>query len=201
MSPPPLRSEDSVDQRASLEEDGVCGHIRNFFEGHEIRGRVWTVGPMATHSPDFHVLEVAPGPRTELWSYVSVGGTLISPPDTAKLEFLVLASERSDRHVELVTMAAYYHVTEHLGEGHTLPIGEPWLPQSACDCLLVSKPYPLGPELEIIDLPDLHGHVLWLLPITAAERKFVSKHGAEALEQRFDDIGLEYWDPARPSAV
>jgi len=190
-----------IDKRASLEENEVCGHIRDFFESHEARGRAWPTGPMPSLSPDFHVLEIAPGPRIELWSYVSVGGILISPPDTAKLEFLLLAPERNDRHVELVTMAAYYHVTQHLGENHTLPIGKPWLPQSACDCLLVCKPYPLGPELEVIDLPGLHGHVLWLLPITQAEREFANEHGVEALEQRFEDAGLEYWDPTRSSVL
>ena len=50
-------------------------------------------------------------------------------------------------------------------------------------------------------LPEGHLHVLWLLPITAAEREFKLRAGVEALEQRFDDCGLEYWDPQRVSVV
>jgi hypothetical protein len=42
----------------------------------------------------------------------------------------------------------YYHRPGRLGLGHTLPIGEPWLPESACDHWLVSLPYPFGPDLQ-----------------------------------------------------
>jgi hypothetical protein len=35
----------------------------------------------------------------------------------------------------------------------------------------------------------------------AAERKFKIRGGLEALEQRFDACGLEYWVPGRVSAV
>jgi hypothetical protein len=98
-------------------------------------------------------------------------------------------------------MAAWYHGRHGLGVGHTLPIGEPWLPGSTCEFLLVSRPYPFGPQLEVCDLPDGHLHVLWLLPITAAEREFKVREGVEALEQRFDACGLEYGVPDRASAV
>jgi suppressor of fused protein SUFU len=43
--------------------------------------------------------------------------------------------------------------------------------------------------------------VLWLLPITQAERDFKVAHGLEALEQRFDNSALEYWDICRKSVV
>lgn len=184
-----------------IEEGKVCAHVREFFKGHEVRARVWPAGPMPSLSPSFHVHEVAPGPRTALWSYVSAGGIELSQPESTKLEFLVLAEERNERHIELVTMAAHYHASQCLGEGHTLPIGEPWLPGANCDCLLVCKPYPLGPELEIIDLPGLHGHILWLLPITRAERDYSNEHGYDALEQLFDEAALQYWVPERPSVV
>ncbi len=81
-----------------------------------------------------------------------------------------------------------------LGQGHTLPIGEPWLPGSAGDHLLVSLPYPFGPGLQTCHVGDLHVDLLWLLPITATERQYKIEHGLEALDTRFEQAGLEYWN-------
>jgi hypothetical protein len=114
---------------------------------------------------------------------------------------LIAAPEQNERHVELLFMAAWYHRCEGLGAGHTLLIGEPWLPDSACNFFLVSLPYPFGPELEVCHLSESHLHVLWLLPITATEREFKKREGLEALEQRFDECGLEFWLPDRPSVI
>ncbi len=105
------------------------------------------------------------------------------------------------RNVELVSLTAWYHKQHCLGVGHTLPIGEPWQRGSLCDSLLVSTPYPFGPELEVCNLPDGHVHILWLLPITSAEREFKTQHGLEALEQKFDDAELKFWDATRASVV
>jgi hypothetical protein len=121
--------------------------------------------------------------------------------DDSRLEFLIIAPERDQRHVELLFMATWYHGRHCLGTGHTLPIGEPWLPGSACDHFLVSLPFPFGPRLEVCDFPDWHLHVLWLLPITAAEREFKMREGQEALERRFDACALEYWVSDRASVV
>jgi hypothetical protein len=43
--------------------------------------------------------------------------------------------------------------------------------------------------------------VLWLLPITEAEKRYKNTAGLEALEQRFDEMELEYWRSDRASAV
>ena len=103
-------------------------------------------------------------------------------------------------------MAAHYHCNPEddsyrLDHGHTVPIGEPWLPGSACDHLLVSLPYPFGPELEMCHWDGGHARLLWLLPITEAERDFMGDRGLEALEQRFDDAAIRYWEADRPSVV
>ena len=88
-----------------------------------------------------------------------------------------------------------------MGQGHTFPIGEPWLQGSECEFMLVSVPYPFGPELEVCKLAEGHLHFFWLLPITKAEREFKIREGQEALEQRFDARAVEYWKPDRDSAV
>jgi hypothetical protein len=134
-----------------------------------------------------------------LWIYITVGAW--QARDDPRLEFLIAAPEKDLRHVELLFMSAWYHRHHGLGAGHTFPIGEPWLPGSKSEFFLVSLPYPFGPQLEVFNFPDWHLHVVWLLPITAAEREFKVQEGLEALEQRFDTRAIEYWVPDRPSAV
>ena len=163
--------------------------------------KVWPLGPMKHAHPGFHVLEFAPGPRSRLWNYVSVGALEVDAANSSKLEFLLCTDEPNERCVELVTMTAWYHSSYGLGMGHTMPIGEPWLPAASCDHFLVSRPYPYGPDLEIVPMDGDHAHVLWLLPITKEEREYKVTHGLEALEQLFESNGIEYWVLQRPSVV
>jgi hypothetical protein len=179
----------------------VREHIRSFFRGHRYEETAWTLGPGPEVLPRLRIACLSPGPKINLWAYVSVGAWEAQGEGPGGLEFLILAPAEDLRHVELVSMVAYYHLTEGLGLGHTLPIGEPWLPGSACDHFLVSLPYPLGPRLEVCPLPQGHIQVLWLLPITKAERVFKVEHGQEALERQFDETAIEYWDPKRASVV
>jgi len=177
----------------------VRRHLREFFAGHACEEHVWTLGPAHDELPRLRVMEFAPGPKTGLTIYSTVGAW--EACDDPRLEFLIAAPESDLRHVELLFMAAWYHRRYKLGVGHTFPIGEPWLRGSTCEYFLVSLPYPFGPQLDVCNFSDGHLHVLWLLPITAAEREFKVREGAEALEQRFDACGLEYWLPGRASAV
>lgn len=181
--------------------EAVEQHIRRFFNGHEITKYKWRLGPAPNAWPEFQVLRAGPGPRTGCWTYLSLGASTISHTESGLCEFFVVGPSEDHRHVELVTMVAWYHKSCALGYGHTIPIGAPWLPGSSCDHFLISKPYPFGPELEICNYLDRHAHLLWLLPITAAERDFKANHDLEALEQRFDDAAIEYWDTFRTSVV
>lgn len=174
-------------------------HITQFFAGHEVEEHVWTLGPAAKEFPELRVLQVAPGPRSNLWVYATVGA--YTAQTDSWLEFMITAPARHQRHVELLFMTVWYHGHRHLGLGHTFPLGGPWLPQSNCDHFLVSKPYPFGPDLEICPLIERHTHILWLLPITRAERELKVREGLEALEQRFDDAALEYWSIRRASVI
>jgi hypothetical protein len=177
----------------------VRQHLRRFFARHACEEHRWMLGPAVEDLPRLQVAEFAPGPKIGLWVYATIGAW--EAREDSRLEFLIAAPKRDQRHVELVTMAAWYHGRQGLGVGHTLSIGEPWLPGSTCEFFLVSLPYPFGPELEVCSLSNWHLHVLWLLPITTAEREFKVREGPEALEQRFDACALEYWAPDRASAV
>ncbi len=149
---------------------------------------------------DFRVIRFEQGPRSGLWTYVSVGASAVIS-GIEQLEFLILSPFADDRVTELVTMTAHYHRSQRLGIRHMLPVGQPWLRDSTCDCLLVSLPYPFGPRLERMATAGKAARFLWLLPITSTERQFARDYGPEALEQRFDEAGLQYWDLARKSAV
>src|SRR5262245_47011483 len=115
-------------------------HARRFFRGHSIRFHTWP-GPVEQRLPGFLVMEVGPGPRTALWTYLTVGAHQVRIVEHAN-EFFVLGPDANDAHVELATMTAYYHAKpdarDRLGIGHTVPIGRPWLPGSTCDHVLVS---------------------------------------------------------------
>jgi hypothetical protein len=176
-------------------------HIRRFFEGHGYREHEYTHGPAGRIPPDFRVVQVSDGPRTRLCTYLSLGSWEATCESNCGLEFLVTTSLPEMECVELLAMVAYYHRTERLGVGHTFPLGYAWLGGS-CSHMMVSLPYPFGPDLEVCCLED-EGHVrfLWLLPITEAEKRFRHEHGLEALEQRFQDAKLNYADPWRQSVV
>ncbi|MFD7450639.1 suppressor of fused domain protein [Kitasatospora sp. NPDC059827] len=108
-------------------------------------------------------------------------------------------------NLESITVNAYYHcgpVHQRLDVGHTVPIGRPWLDESACDHYLVSLPYPFGPDFEVCGWGGgAHARILWLLPITEAEKDFRRESGLEALEVRFDEHAIDPVDPARASVA
>ena len=176
-------------------------HLRNFFEGHTIDAVTWPRGPIETVLPGFKVMRIAPGPKSALWTYVSNGASRVTRPACGVLEFVLQSPDENSRYVELVTMTAHYHATRGLDVGHTLPIGEPWVPASNCTALLVSRAYPYGPSFEVCKFPEGHLHIYWLLPITEAERQFKISRGMEELETLFEERKLAYWVPDRGSVV
>lgn len=198
---------DKIDKPGCGERDdwdlheGLHRHLQTFFTGHRYDETIWTLGPTEELPPQFRIAVMSPGPRTGLWVYATAGASEARSDPIGGLEFVMTATAEDLRHVELLTMTAYYHHTEGLGLGHTFPIGEPWLPGSACDHMLISLPYPFGPKLEVCRLGERELSFYWVLPITRAERDFKAEHGQEALEQRFDAQAIEFWDPQRESVV
>jgi hypothetical protein len=100
-------------------------------------------------------------------------------------------------------MVANFHADPRYGVwlGKTINIGRPWMDGSNCDHLLVSLPYTLGKDFEWCSVGEFAIRFLWLLPITAAEAEFLSLHGQEALEQKFDESGFNIYDSHRASIV
>lgn len=192
-----------MSQRRSNREtyEALESHVQAYFSGHPVEHRYWTEGPIGTIIPDFRVLELGPGPRSHLMTYVSIGSWETDHSEAPRLEFLTHVEHPQESVVEQMAMLAYYHATHELGIGHTLPVGRPWLPNATCDCLLLSYPYTLESELWTFESDDLHIKFAWALPITQRERAFHNKFGLENLEQRFEAAGLEYWRLDRDSIV
>jgi hypothetical protein len=178
----------------------VKQHLQNFFTGHKCDEFQFEDGPMIELAPWFRVLRFPPGPRLNLWTYVTLGASSLRNGDNG-LEFSVFVKNESSRFIELLTMISYYHQKHQLGVGHTVGLGEPWIEESKCTCALISLPYPLGPDFEICNTENNHVHVFWVLPITEEERAFKAKNGLEEIESEFDKHALEYWDLYRKSVV
>ncbi|WP_406091687.1 suppressor of fused domain protein [Streptomyces sp. NBC_01013] len=183
--------------------DAIESHVRAFFAGHSVEVVEYDLGPDRREAvAGLRVLVVAPGPRSDGWAYVTAGCWGAREKEGHGLEFVMTALVRDQRFIDLMAMIAYYHCGGHpLDLQHSMPIGEPWVPGSACDHLLISLPYLHGPDLEHCPLPRGHARILWALPVTAAEIEFRRHRGHEALEQLFDEAEIIPTDPFRASVV
>ncbi len=190
---------DNMDRDEVLTQ--VHDHCCRFFLGHEHSEWTWHLGPIKTLAPWFKVLRFAPGPKTGLWCYVSLGASVLSQEPGKRLEFILTTERETSRAVELLAMIAHYHHDKTLGSFHSIPIGQPWLEGATCDHFLVSLPYPFGEELEVCECDGFRVQILWLLPITKAEYDFKKQNEVDAIEQLFDEAAIEYWRIDRESVV
>ena len=178
-------------------------HVRAYFDGHEVTKQRLMAGPMEQRIPGFFVYSVPPGARFGGWTYLTSGCWKATARQQHGLEFLLSASVQSLRHVRVLTMLAYYHAgppSQRLDLGHTASIGEPWTPDSLCDCMLICPPHGYS-ELEICSWNNGHIRVLAALPITAAERALKIEQGIEQLQRRLRDAQVDLANPQRPSVA
>jgi hypothetical protein len=193
----PVEASTGLTARSAVE-----AHLRRGFPGQRVITQGWQTGAIAETNPDVRVLRVDPETRGGLWLHVS-SGAWAATAGTRPIghEFVLVTPFKTLRAVELLAEVVYYHGVQPLDIGDTVPIGEPWLPGSACTYLLVSAPYLLADELWSLRVGPREIRLVWTIPITLAERSFVSRYGLDALEERFESAGLEYWDPHRASVV
>ncbi|MFF5261892.1 suppressor of fused domain protein [Actinomadura viridis] len=186
--------------------DGLEEHVRDFFTGHSVARTGYALGDGSRGSvAALRILEISPGPAAGGWAYATVGASLHADQRGNGREFVLTAPVRDPRFADLSAMVASYHCgpkPHHLDTGHSVPIGEPWVPGSACDHFLVSLPYLHGPALEHCALSNgHHARFLWLLPVTSSEIAFRRTYGTEALERLFDEAAIDPTDPHRASVV
>jgi len=181
--------------------EAVRKHIEGFWPDRPQEEFSWELGPIEARVPGFRVRRVAPVKSSDPWVYLTVGASSVSEEDG--IEFFLLAPSESPRHVETLAMVASFHADSRyrLGLGRTVNIGRPWAEGAVADHLLVSLPYPYGPDLEVCEVDDAQVRILWLVPITEPEARFAFDHGTEELERLFDAAGVDVLRPERASLV
>jgi hypothetical protein len=193
--------------QASISEPAVRSaireHVQNFWPSSTIHEEQWKEGPIQENVPGLRVLRVKSRITGRPVIYVTNGCFTVEPSHHVRHEFLLISPKQTSQHVETLTMLANFHADERyrLHVGSVVSIGDPWIPDSRCDNLLISIPYPYGPKLEWLRLPDICVRFLWALPITGREAAFVELNGLEALEEKFDSGRVDYLNPARSSVI
>jgi hypothetical protein len=181
----------------------IRAHLDRFWPGHPHEEFVWTLGPIGMTLPRFTVRRIAPVEPSHPWVYATVGAWEAGSGEPHGTEFFLLSSIEDSRHVELLAMVANLQADDRyrLMVGSTVNIGRPWADGSAADRLLVSLPYPYGPEFEHLDLGDRHIRFLWLVPINKAEADLARTQGLDALEQRLEGSNVDVIAPTRASVA
>jgi hypothetical protein len=169
------RNDDSV-------HDGVLAHYRTVWPGRNVESVHWTPEHMATRLPDLQIAKVAPIPSSNMWIFATIGAWRATEAESHGTEFLAVSRSEAAAVLTHLGQLAYYHAgppENRLGVGHTVPIGEGWVPGSPLDAVLVSLPYLWGPALEHCQLPGRHIQVLWVIPIYERERAYKIEHGLD----------------------
>lgn len=164
----------------------------------------WEAPGIREGMPRFRVACIHPANTGEPFVYLSCGAWEASGDAGFGQEFFLLASHPDPAHVDTVGTVALAHLAGRgaLHLGNVIPLGRPWLEGSACDHLLITLPYPYGPNLERVAVTDTFAlNFRWLVPVTAAEAALAEAQGSEAVEQRLEAARADFLDPRRRSVV
>jgi hypothetical protein len=176
--------------------------LQSHFETHRgAKGKRVQWDPVKKLHQNFAVVEFEAIGKHNLWIYSTLGMSL-DRVDENLIELHMFSSKQDPGLVELlVAVAAYHRNDTPLNLYHTINFGRSWQDRSQCTYGYISLPYLDGESLEVFSFGSHHLHNLWLLPITEQEREFKINEGWEALEEKFERLGLDYATPGRPSCV
>lgn len=164
----------------------------------------WMAGPVSAKMPQLRVIQAQSEDGKSFFHYLTAGASDVDCGGNFGIEFCLRAATQDSRYIELMSLVAFMHrdPAHHLDVGHTVKIGRPLLAGSKLDRVLVSLPYPYGPEFEYLHIsPSRHARLLWLVPITAEEEAFRHSEGLEALERRFEMSEIDFLSTNRPSVA
>ncbi len=155
--------------------------------------------------PGFRVRRIAPAFSGDPWVYATNGASAAAGEGEDGAEYVVLAPAADPVLVEMLAALATVNADpdRRLGVGSIVALGRPWTQSSAAQNLLVLPPYVFGPGFEVYEPPgqDRRIVVLWLVPITSAEARFVRRQGAQAFEELMQRTEVNIADPRRASIV
>ncbi|ACY96333.1 MULTISPECIES: suppressor of fused domain protein [Thermomonospora] len=177
-------------------------HLRNFWPDRPFEEFSWNLGPIRDVLPNFRVRRISPIAVNQPWIYVSVGAFEVD--SFQRVEFVLEAPAKSPIHVESLAMIAHYHaVGDHpFHLGRTVNLGRPWIDGATATGFMLNLPYPFGPDLEWMELPNGEPvQFLWLVPITRREAIYAMGNGTAALEDLFEEKQVDVLDPFRKSVI
>jgi hypothetical protein len=178
-------------------------HLQRFFPDRDHAAIAPARAGLDDLLPGFRVRRIAPARPGEPWIYVTDGAAQAVAPPGEGAEYVVAAPAEAPVLVEMLAALASVNAdpAKRLGVGSIVALGRPWIPGADAERLLVLPPYPFGAGVERCELPDRAVVLLWLLPITAAEARFVRVHGYEAFEQIMRRVDVNVTDPMRESLL
>lgn len=184
-------------------QDAVLAHIKHRWQDRELEAFRWELGSIQRDMPHFRVVRIPPKEDGSNWVYVTAGSWFGSRSEGHGHEFLLHSPVEEPLHVELLAQLAHYNAdTDHrLRVGHTVPIGRPWLDDSAADHVVLAPPHSYPESFEYLTCGDFTVHFLWVLPVTPQEVVFRHDNGFEALEDLFESSQTDLTDPHRVSLV
>lgn len=155
--------------------------------------------------PGFRVRRIAPASSGKPWTYATNGASAAVGEGEDGAEYVVLAPAADPVLVEMLAALATVNADpqRRLGVGSIVNLGRPWTGSSAAQNLLVLPPYVFGAGFAVYEPPDEDRRivVLWLVPITAAEARFVRMHGVQKFEELLRRSAANVVSPGRPPVV
>jgi hypothetical protein len=178
-------------------------HLRRYFPDGEHEDVVPKRAGVEALLPGFRVRRIAPDDPAEPWIYVTNGAAQAGAPGEDGAAYVLAAPAEDPVLVEMLAALATVNAdpAKRLGVGSVIALGRPWIAGAAAEHLLVAPPYPFGAGVEVCSTGDRDVVVLWLLPITAAEARFVRAHGYDAFEEIMRRDAFNVADPGRASLV
>jgi hypothetical protein len=155
--------------------------------------------------PGFRVRRIAPASPGEPWVYATNGASAAMGADEDGAEYVLLAPAADPVLVEMLAALAIVNADpeKRLGVGSIVALRRPWTGRSAAENLLVLPPYVFGPGFEVYEPPgeDRRIVVLWLVPITSSEARFVRMHGVQKFEELMQQSEVNLANPLRQPIV
>ncbi|MVP02434.1 suppressor of fused domain protein [Paenibacillus lutrae] len=135
---------------------------------------------------------IAPQPKVELYSETPEQLRRFELAFAIEEEWLSRNEMKLLQYISAQTNLPWSHMT-FLAEGHTIPCEEISSIDSAFDYVLMTRPAD-APQMDYPNLTNERVNVLWLVPITAAERRHAEEFSSEDLMKRAGSAKLWIFD-------
>jgi Suppressor of fused protein (SUFU) len=155
--------------------------------------------------PGFRVRRIAPAASGDPWVYATNGASAAVAEGEDGAEYVLLAPAADPAIVEMLAVLATVNADpdKRLGVGSIIALKRPWTGGATAANLLVLPPYVFGPGFEVYEPPDEDRRivVLWLVPVTSSEARFVRRQGVQKFEELLQAAEVNLVSPGRAPIV